>query len=43
MGRSLYIFDNMLLKIIQRPDLFVCDMNMMSIFGDLLDELLHFK
>ena len=43
MNRALDIFHSMVLKIIQRPALVVCQMNMMVIFGELLDQLPPFK
>ena len=43
MGRAMDIFHKLLLKIIERPALGVCEMDMMSIFGELLDKLPPFR
>ena len=43
MDRDLDIFHNMALKTTDHPALVVCDMDMMSIFGDILDKLPPFK
>ena len=43
MVRALGIFHNMVLKIIESPGLVLCEMDIMSIFGEILDELLTFK
>ena len=43
MCRALDIFHKMAPKIIERPVLVVCEMDMMSILGVLLDKILPFK
>ena len=43
MGRALDIFHKMVFKIIERPALVVCEVDMMSIFGELLENFPPFK
>ena len=43
MGRALDMFHNMVIIIIEHPVLVVCEMDMMSIFGEILDKLPPFK